>query len=445
MIVKKKFNCVVAMNIALVLLALGALGLGGCGPSGSGELAQVTEGNNSLVSSNSGNEIPAVRVSRELSAFNESPAPDAWVIGLDADMSSGAARSGESIRRGIELAIDEINGRGGLRGRPVQLIVRDHRGNPDRGVDNLREFADFPNLLAVVGGIHTPVALKELPVIHEKQVLYLGAWAAGTGIVAHGFQPNLVFRVSIRDEHAGGFLVEQAIRRNYQRIGLLLERTGWGRSNENAIKQALQDNGLEPAGIEWFNWGEKAMDSQISRLLANQVDVILLVCNPLEGTEIVESMANVEPGRRVPIISHWGITAGEFYADSREALQVVDLSFVQSYSFLKSELRPAAAQLANKYIDKYADAKSYHDIFCPVGTAHAYELMRMLELAVQGSDATDAISLSRAMEGIQSYAGVIKDYDAPFEGGYHDALNADDFILAKYAEAGVIVPVNENE
>jgi len=63
------------------------------------------------------------------------------IVGLDADTSSGSARSGESIRRGILLAMDEINGQGGVLGRPLQLVVKDHRGNPARGVDNIEDFA----------------------------------------------------------------------------------------------------------------------------------------------------------------------------------------------------------------------------------------------------------------------------------------------------------------
>ena len=174
-------------------------------------------------------------------AFNEQPnSSDSVILGLDADMTSGSAASGEAIRRGALLAIEQINKDGGLAGRKVELVVRDHRGNPDRGVDNILEFSTMPNLLAVVGGIHTPVALQELKTIHEKKVLYLGPWAAGTGVVANGYEPNYVYRVSVRDEYAGGFLVDQSLERGFTRLGLLLERTGWGRSNFKAMTEALK-------------------------------------------------------------------------------------------------------------------------------------------------------------------------------------------------------------
>ncbi len=384
----------------------------------------------------------------EGAAPNETGAPtpsseNRLVIGLDADMSSGSAKAGEALRRGIVLALDEINSNGGLQGKKVQLEIRDHRGNPDRGVDNLIEFSEMPNLLAVVGGIHTPVALKELPVIHEREIIYLGPWAAGTPVVSNGYDPNYVFRVSVRDEYAGGFLVDQACQRNLTKIGLLLERTGWGRSNEKAITNALKERGLKPLDIQWFNWGEQRMENQVFNLLKSGCDAIILVCNPLEGAEIVNTMAAVESAERVPIISHWGISAGNFFERAQPALEVVDVTFVQSFSFLHSNLNSKAKSLAACYQRKFPKTDSVRQIFAPVGTAHAYEIVMMLADAVASSESTDSRQVRRAMEQITQYQGVIREYEHPFPKDHHDALDANDFILARFASDGAIVPVEK--
>ena len=364
---------------------------------------------------------------------------DYWVIGLDADMSSGSARSGESIRRGLVLAIEEINQKGGLLGRPVKLEIRDHRGNPDRGVDNLEEFSEMDNLLAVVGGIHTPVALKELPIIHEKRLIYLSPWAAGTPIVDNDYEPNFVFRVSIRDEFAGGFLVQQAKKRNLKRMGLLLERTGWGRSNHKAISESLRQYGLEPAGVEWFNWGEKKINVQIEDLLKKNCDVILLVCNALEGTEIVNTLARLPKDKRIPVLSHWGISAGDFFQQTQDALKKVDVTFIQSFSFLNPNLNENAQNLAEQYVEKFDDSESPRDIFAPVGTAHAYEILQMFATAVQQANSGEKEKIITALESLGPYSGVIKNYSRPFRPEFHDALCVEDFILARFDEDGVIV------
>ncbi|MEM7311742.1 MAG: ABC transporter substrate-binding protein, partial [Planctomycetota bacterium] len=301
-----------------VCLFVSVLWLTGCGsqesPDASLRFASVDTAEIQHVSSSGPQEVTQT-------AFNQQPSSsDFVIIGLDADMTSGSAASGEAIRRGVVLAIEEINREGGVLGRKVELVVRDHRGNPDRGVDNIREFSMMPNLLAVVGGIHTPVALQELKTIHEERVLYLGPWAAGTGVVANGYTPNFVYRVSVRDEYAGGFLVDQSLERGFTRIGLLLERTGWGRSNLKAMTAALKSKQLDPACVEWVNWGERDISLQINNLRKAESEVVLLVCNPLEGVNCIKTMANLSENERLPIISHWGISAGSFFELANSSL-----------------------------------------------------------------------------------------------------------------------------
>lgn len=90
------------------------------------------------------------------------------VIGVDADLSAVAVDGGVAISRGVELAVEEINAQGGVLGRPLKLVTKDHRGNPARGIHNLKQYSENPDLLAVVGGVHTPVLLAEIDLIHEK-------------------------------------------------------------------------------------------------------------------------------------------------------------------------------------------------------------------------------------------------------------------------------------
>lgn len=365
------------------------------------------------------------------------------VIGLDADMTSGSAVSGEAIRRGVVLAVDELNRDGGLLGRPVELVVRDHRGNPDRGIANMREFAAMRDVLAVVGGIHTPVALQELPTIHEHELIYLGPWAAGTGVVANGYAPNFVFRVSVRDEYAGGFLVRKALEKGYRRPGLLLERTGWGRSNEQAILEALQRRNLSPVAVEWLNWGEQDLTRQISRLSKAKADVILLVANPLEGVAAARAVAAIED-EKPAIISHWGISAGKFFELARPFIKDVELTFLQTYSFVKPRYPQRSQPLYEMYAARFPDCETPADIFSPVGTAHAYEIVRMLAAATRQAATLDSRTVAGELERLMDYSGVIRDYPQPFHPDHHDALTEDDFILARYNDSGVIVPVDEN-
>ena len=133
-------------------------------------------------------------------------------IGLTAAVSGGSAASGEAIKRGLQIAIDEINARGGvLGGRKLELVIRDDEGNPQKGVTIARELVEREKVAAVFGGLHTTVALAQVPVWQELKVPYMGAWAAGTNITRNGQTPNYVFRVSANDDYVDRFLSRYAI------------------------------------------------------------------------------------------------------------------------------------------------------------------------------------------------------------------------------------------
>ena len=111
-------------------------------------------------------------------------------IGLSAAVSGGSAASGEAIKRGLQIAIDEINGKGGvLGGRKLELVIRDDEGNPQKGVTIARELVEREKVAAVFGGLHTTVALAQVLVWHELATPYVGTWAAGTNITRNGKAP----------------------------------------------------------------------------------------------------------------------------------------------------------------------------------------------------------------------------------------------------------------
>ena len=117
---------------------------------------------------------------------NASPpamAKDPVKIGLVAALSGASAKSGEAITRGLEIAIDEINGRGGvLGGQKLELIRRDDESNPARGQTAARELIFKEKVAAFFGGLDSPVSLAIVPVTNKEKVPFMGVWAAATPI-----------------------------------------------------------------------------------------------------------------------------------------------------------------------------------------------------------------------------------------------------------------------
>jgi len=358
-------------------------------------------------------------------------------IGLSAAVSGGSAASGEAIKRGLQIAIDEINAKGGvLGGRKLELVVRDDEGNPQKGVTIARELVEREKVVAVFGGLHTTVALAQVPVWHELRTPYMGAWAAGTNITRNGQTPNYVFRVSANDDYVDRFLSRYAMETmKKSKPGLLLENTPWGQSNETGLTKWFGEKGIKAVGVERFNWGDPDMSPQLLRLRNAGADHIVLVANAPEGAQVLRSKAKL--GWDTAMISHWGISGGRFAELTGDLSEGV--TFLQTYTFFGRQNE--RGQYVLKALREKHGIKEPGDVIAPVGTANAYDGLHLVALAIEQAGATDGSKVRDALESLKSeYKGLIKSYKRPFTAEQHDALTDEDYVMVVW-KGGKIVPV----
>jgi branched-chain amino acid transport system substrate-binding protein len=358
-------------------------------------------------------------------------------IGLAAAVSGGSAASGEAIKRGIQIAMDEINAKGGLLGgRKLELVIRDDEGDPAKGVKIARELVEREKAVVVFGGLHTTVALAQVPVWTELKHPYMGPWAAGTEIAQNTQKPNYVFRVSANDDYADKFLVRHATEvLKKSKPGLLLENTAWGQSNEVGLNKWLGQKGIKPVGIEKFNWGDPDMSPQLLRLKNAGADLIIMVANAPEGAQVVKSRAKI--GWEIPMVAHWGISGGRFAELTGDLSDGV--AFLQTYSFFGKQNEHGQA-LLKALKDKYG-VKGPEEAIAPVGTANAYDGMHLVALAIAQAGSDDGAKVRDALENLKAdYEGLIKNYKRPFTPEQHDALTDADYIMVVW-KGGKIVPV----
>lgn len=361
------------------------------------------------------------------------------VLGLNADLSSGSSAAGEGLRRGAVLAIAEINAQGGLLGgRKLQLMVRDHHGVPARAEAQLHEFADTPNFVAVLGGLHGSAILPNLRFMHQRQLILMAPWSATTEIIDNGLAPNYAFRVSARDELVAEFLVMRAFSHGRSQLGLLLERSAWGRGFEKAMGDALARRKHMPAGVQWFNWADEDMEVQLATLEKAGARAILMVANAPEGSNIIKTMARRPPDRRLPLYSHWGIAGGSFARLVGPSLSEVELHVFQTFSFLGA--RDARSQAFITAYHQMFGTTRPEDILAPTGTAHAYDAVWLLALAIKKAGTTDRPQVREALEQLEPYEGLIRTYQPPFTPSRHEALGLSDYKLARFSPEGILVP-----
>src|SRR4249920_2882511 len=269
-------------------------------------------------------------------------AADEIKIGLVTALSGQSARAGEAITRGLSIAIDELNAKGGvLNGRKFELIRRDDEATPAKGVIAARELVFKEKVAVLFGGLDTPVSLAIVPIMNEAKVPFMGPWAAGTAITQNGANPNYVFRVSAVDEIVDKAMLQYAQKTfNAKKPGLILVNNPWGESNEKGLKAAMAAKGVTPAGIEKFEGNDVDVVPQLTRLKAAGADSLFLVGNVGPSAQVVKSLDRM--GWKVPVVSHWGPAGGRFTELAGPSAK--DVHFVQTYSFFGNQ-RPVGQKV----------------------------------------------------------------------------------------------------
>jgi branched-chain amino acid transport system substrate-binding protein len=361
-------------------------------------------------------------------------------LGLDAEFSWPKSTSAQAIEHGILIAIEEINGSGGvLGGRPLKLIKKDNGTVPARSIRNLKDLAQIPDLVAVFCGRFSPTVIEGLETVHALKVILLDPWASADIITDHNYSPSYTFRLSLRDSYAMPALIRFGSEKSIDAFGMMALNTIWGRSNLAAAERyTSKDPRTKLVGVRWFNWQDRSLLSKYLDLKRRGAKAMLLVANDREASILLTEVAGLPRPDRIPILSHWGVSGGTMADTAGPLVRDVNFVMVQTYSFIGDD-RPKARYVlaaANRLFGA-ADARS---IPSPVGIAHAYDLTHILARAINMAGTTERTAVRQALEQVRDYHGLIKHYERPFAPGRHDALSESDVMMTHYDADGAIVP-----
>src|SRR6267378_12905 len=358
-------------------------------------------------------------------------------IGLVTALSGQSARAGEALTRGLQVAIDEINAKGGvLNGRKIELVRRDDEATPAKGVIAARELYFKEKVAVLFGGLDTPVSLAIVPLMNQEKLPFMGPWAAGTPITRNGANPNFVFRVSAVDEIVDKAMLQYSQKTfNAKKCGMILVNNPWGESNEKGLTAALDAKGMKPAGIEKFEGNDIDVVPQLTRLKEAGADCLFLVGNVGPSAQVVKSLDRM--GWKPPVVSHWGPAGGRFTELAGPSAK--DVHFIQTYSFFGKQ-SPVGEKVLKALMAKYPDVKGAGDVTPAVGVANAYDGMMLTAMAIQAAGSTDGPKVRDGYYKIERYDGLIKTYTKPFSPQQHDALNEHDYVWAQFID-NQIVPV----
>jgi branched-chain amino acid transport system substrate-binding protein len=379
-------------------------------------------------------------------------AENKYSIYIDADFTNSETSS-QSIKQGMNTALAEVNFK--IQGYTFDIIVKDHQANPLLSRKNLQSFIHDDNALVVFSGLHSPPLLSNQSFINNNKILLLNPWAAAGPITRSTDTENWIFRLSIDDTQAGTFISQSALSEGYKKPFLLLENTGWGRSNFKTITATLKEENIKTTGVFWFDWGVKVNHAKsiLTKVVNSGADVVFFVGNAPEGKTFADAMVEFPLNFHRPIRSHWGITGGNFTKNlTLSTLEQLDLQFIQTkFSFLDEPLSPFAKSVLTNAIKYNPLISNKHDIKAQTGFVHSYDLTKLLISAINQSGLTgnkinDKKAIHHALENLQRpIMGLLKEYNQPFSPysttrlNSHEALDMKSYAMGYYDSKGEII------
>lgn len=336
-------------------------------------------------------------------------------VGFICPFTGGSQDFGNSARLGAELAVKEINEVGGFLGRPIELVERDDKANPDEGRKVSEDLVVNEKVAFTIGFCNSGVALKSLDVFQDHKHLLMIPVATGTALTAkYPADKSFVFRMSARDAIQAAFVVDDIVKRGLTRVAVLADKTGYGEGGLKDVERFLAEKNLKPVYTARFDIGVASLTEQVAAAKAAGADALV---GYTVGPEFaVMAQAHREARFGGPLYGPWTLSFRSVAEKAGPAIEgavtvqtiIQDLSNERRASFIARLSRSTGGKPVSSLM---AAAQSYD----------AVQLMLRVLFQTKGDVSGEA--LKGALEALDHpYAGVVTTHDKPFSASDHDAF-----------------------
>ncbi|MCP3464434.1 MULTISPECIES: ABC transporter substrate-binding protein [unclassified Bradyrhizobium] len=201
---------------------------------------------------------------------------DAILFGQAAALEGPSSALGLRMRQGIVAAFNEINAKGGVHGRKLQLISRDDGYDPDRSVAQTLRLIDEDKVFALIGAVGTPTAMATIPITSLRNIPFIGPFSGAEFLRDLELSNVVNIRASYGAE-AEAWIKHLTEDRKFSRIGIFYQDDAFGRDGLLGVKRALAKRGLELAAEGTFERNTKAVASAWRMLRRAEPEAIVMV------------------------------------------------------------------------------------------------------------------------------------------------------------------------
>ena len=302
-------------------------------------------------------------------------------FGLAVTLTGPVAQYGVAVRNGFQLAAEEINAKGGIRGDKIRLIIEDEQSNKDEAVEVVTRMVNQDKVLMVFGPTLSNSMFAAAPVANAANTVIFGTSVTASGITDIG---PYVFRNSLMEANVLPVTVASA--QKYYKLKKVAVIYGtddaFTKSGYDVFKMVLAEQGLAITATETYLKGDGDFKAQLARIKASEPNAVVCSCLADEASNILLQARSL--GIKVPFIGGNGFSSPRLFEVSRLAGEG---TFVGS-PWANTSPAPVNKTFVAAYAKKFSVEATQH-------AAQAYDAMYIVASALKDVNLSGDLSKDR--------------------------------------------------
>ena len=349
--------------------------------------------------------------------FTASQAADTLKIGAVVSVTGPAAPLGEPEKNTLEMVRDQINARGGVNGRMVELIVYDDESDVNKAVLGAERLLKKDGVCAVIGPTTSGSTLAIMNRFPAAEVPLVSMSAAEK--IVNPVNP-WVFKVAPSDRHAAQRILKDARNRGFKKLAILTVSDGFGQAGREVLKELIPAGGFELAADEVYGPKDTDMTPQLTKIKDTAPDAV--ICWGTNPGPAVVARNRADLGLSIPLYMSHGVASKKFIELAGPAAEGIMLpagDLIVADQLPEGDSRKA---LLTGY------ARQYQQTFkSDVSTfgGHGWDALSMVAKAVEMAGSDKPAAIRENLEKITGFPGVGGMFS--FSAANHDGLDENAF------------------
>lgn len=239
------------------------------------------------------------------------------VMGAIFPLSGDGAAYGEPFSRQLMLAVDEVNGNGGIGGKQVEIKLEDGKCTPKDAATAATKLVNVDKVKVIFGGACSGETLGAAPITEEAQVILFSPSATSPDVTEAG---DYVFRTAPSDAFAGGVAAEKAIKMGFEKAAIIHETTDYAQGLKSVFEGTFKEKGGEIVMVESFATEEADFKTRILKVKNANPDVVYIVPQtPAKGVLLIKQLR--EQGVEQPLLTGEVLMGRDVVEENGEAME----------------------------------------------------------------------------------------------------------------------------